>query len=111
MTYEKIVVTGGTGLLGTHVVKKFSDSAQITTVDIKEPLIEHRGVKNHITLSITDYEAAKNAFMGNDVVIHLACISNDSKTFSIVRRISKGFLSNLAIPDSNLVIRSKSFTI
>ena len=76
MTYEKIVVTGGAGLLGSHVVKKLSDSAQITTVDIKQPSIEHRGVKNHITLSITDYEAAKNAFMGKDVVIHLAAIPN-----------------------------------
>ena len=37
MTYEKIVVTGGAGLLGSHVVKEMEGHAQITTLDVKEP--------------------------------------------------------------------------
>ena len=84
MTYEKIVVTGGAGLLGSHVVKEMEGHAQITTLDVKEPKFFTQVSQNHVNVSITNYEEVKKAFMGHDAVIHLAAIPNpreaDAKT-------------------------------
>ena len=76
MTYENIVVTGGAGLLGRHVVKEMATHAQITTLDIKEPEVLSQGCQNHLNVSITNYEEIKKAFTGHDAVIHLAAIPN-----------------------------------
>ena len=84
MAYEKIIVTGGAGLLGSHVVREMAEHAQITTLDIKEPEAKSQGGQDHITLSITNYEEIKKALTGHDAVIHLAAIPNpreaDAKT-------------------------------
>ena len=84
MAYEKIVITGGAGLLGSHVVREMAARAQITTLDIKEPEAKSQEGQNHINLSITNYEEIKKALTGHDAVIHLAAIPNpreaDAKT-------------------------------
>ena len=84
MEYEKIIITGGAGLLGSHVVREMAERAQITTLDIKEPEAKSQGGQDHITLSITNYEEIKKALTGHDAVIHLAAIPNpreaDAKT-------------------------------
>ena len=84
MAYEKIIITGGAGLLGSHVVREMAEHAQITTLDIKEPEAKSQGGQNHINLSITNYEEIKKALTGHDAVIHLAAIPNpreaDAKT-------------------------------
>ena len=84
MAYEKIIITGGAGLLGSHVVREMAEHAQITTLDIKEPEAKSQGGQDHITLSITNYEEIKKALAGHDAVIHLAAIPNpreaDAKT-------------------------------
>ena len=84
MAYEKIIITGGAGLLGSHVVREMAEHAQITTLDIKEPEAKSQGGQDHITLSITNYEEIKKALTGHDAVIHLAAIPNpreaDAKT-------------------------------
>lgn len=84
MAYEKIIITGGAGLLGSHVVREMAEHAQITTLDIKEPEAKSQGGQDHINLSITNYEEIKKALTGHDAVIHLAAIPNpreaDAKT-------------------------------
>ena len=84
MAYEKIIITGGAGLLGSHVVREMAEHAQITTLDIKEPEARSQEGQNHINLSITNYEEIKKALTGHDAVIHLAAIPNpreaDAKT-------------------------------
>ena len=84
MAYEKIIVPGGAGLLGSHVVREMAGHARITTLDIKEPEAKSQGVQDHINLSITNYEEIKKALTGHDAVIHLAAIPNpreaDAKT-------------------------------
>ena len=84
MAYEKIIVTGGAGLLGSHVVREMAEHAQITTLDVKEPEAKSQGGQDHINLSITNYEEIKKALTGHDAVIHLAAIPNpreaDAKT-------------------------------
>jgi len=76
MNYEKIAVTGGAGLLGSHVMRRLAGKAALTSVDMKPPVEADAGLGTHVTASITDFEAMKNAFKGQDAVIHLAAIPN-----------------------------------
>lgn len=76
MGFEKIAVTGGAGLLGSHVMRRLAGKAQVTSVDIKPPHPDNARLGAHVTASISDYEAMKRAFAGQDAVIHLAAIPN-----------------------------------
>ena len=76
MNFERIAVTGGAGLLGSHVMRRLNDTARLTSVDIKSPVSEIADIGDHIIASITDFEAMKAAFRGQDAVIHLAAIPN-----------------------------------
>ena len=76
MNFEKIAVTGGAGLLGSHVMRRLAGKAQLTSVDMKPPVEANAGLGAHIDASITDFEAMKAAFEGQDAVIHLAAIPN-----------------------------------
>lgn len=76
MSFEKIAVTGGSGLLGSHVMRRLNGKARLTSVDIKPPVAEIAALGDHINASITDFEAMKAAFAGQDAVIHLAAIPN-----------------------------------
>ena len=114
MTYEKIVVTGGAGLLGSHVVKEMEGHAQITTLDLKEPKFFTQVSQNHVNVSITNYEEVKKAFMGHDAVIHLAAIPNpreaDAKTtFNNNVHIRSRTFNNIS--DCSIMVKCKVFTI
>jgi UDP-glucose 4-epimerase len=76
MNFEKIAVTGGAGLLGSHVMRRLAGKAQLTSVDMKPPVEGNAGLGAHVDASITDFEAMKEAFRGQDAVIHLAAIPN-----------------------------------
>ena len=76
MTYEKIAVTGGAGLLGNHVVKLLSNHAAVTSIDINKPVAQNRLPVKFIEASITNFEEMKNALRGHDALIHLAAIPN-----------------------------------
>ena len=76
MTYEKVAVTGGLGLLGSHVIRKLSQSVAVTSIDIKDPHISDELVYQHVTASVTNFEEINAALKGHDVVIHLAAIPN-----------------------------------
>jgi len=76
MAYEKIAVTGGAGLLGSHVMRRLSGKARLTSIDRKPPTEGNAALGDHIDASITDFEAMKAAFRGQDAVIHLAAIPN-----------------------------------
>lgn len=82
MGYEKIAVTGGAGLLGSHVMRRLSGKAALTSVDMKPPVEANAGLGAHINASITDFEAMKAAFKGQDAVIHLAAIPNPREATS-----------------------------
>ena len=76
MSFEKIAVTGGAGLLGSHVMRRLSGKADLTSVDMKSPVEANAGLGAHVNASINDYEAMTAAFKGLDAVIHLAAIPN-----------------------------------
>ena len=76
MTFQAIAVTGGTGLLGSHVMRRLHVRAALTAVDIKPPHESDRTLGTFVEASITDYDAMRAAFAGKDAVIHLAAIPN-----------------------------------
>ena len=76
MAYEHIAVTGGTGLLGSHVMRRLHGRAALTAIDIKPPPESNRALGTFLEASITDYDAMRAAFMGKDAVVHLAAIPN-----------------------------------
>lgn len=83
---KKIVVTGGAGFIGSHVVDALVDSgAEVVVVDNfstgKKENIEH--VLNKIKLfegTIVDTEFLKKIFNGADAVIHLAALPSVPKS-------------------------------
>ncbi len=76
MSFERIAVTGGAGLLGSHVMRRLHGKARLTAVDIKPPQPSDRGLGDFVEASITDYAAMQDAFRGMDAVVHLAAIPN-----------------------------------
>lgn len=76
MAYEHIAVTGGTGLLGSHVMRRLHGRATLTAIDIKPPHESDRALGTFVEASITDYDAMRAAFTGKDAVVHLAAIPN-----------------------------------
>ena len=66
----KVLVTGGSGLIGSAIVRKLLDLGHdVSVFDIKES--KHKDC-NFFEGNITNPEKIKNAVKGHDVVIHLA---------------------------------------
>jgi UDP-glucose 4-epimerase len=68
VAFEKILVTGGSGRLGRHVVDALSGDYHVTVLDIKPP--QQDVAYDHV--DILDLDAVKGAVAGQDAVIHLA---------------------------------------
>lgn len=76
MAYESIAVTGGSGLLGSQVMRRLYGRAALTAVDIRPPQESDRALGTFVNASITDYDTMRAAFAGKDAVVHLAAIPN-----------------------------------
>src|SRR6185295_7755121 len=66
--YDKVLVTGGCGRLGRYVVDDLRARCSLTVLDIAGPA--------DVAADITDYAALRQAFAGQDAVVHLAAIPN-----------------------------------
>jgi UDP-glucose 4-epimerase len=73
--FENVIVTGGAGRLGRSVVERLAPKCRVTVLDIVTPPEPVPGAR-YVTASITDYEAVRRAFAGQDAVVHLAAIPN-----------------------------------
>ena len=73
MRFEKIVCTGGSGRLGVAVTEDLRTRCALTVLDVKPTSAP--GVR-FVNASITDFAALKEAFRGQDAVVHLAAIPN-----------------------------------
>lgn len=78
MTYKNILITGGLGLIGSHIVDcLLADGMNVTILDNlsrgKRSFIG-QGINNVklVMADILDVGAAKEAFVGQDIVVHLA---------------------------------------
>lgn len=69
---DKILVTGGAGRLGWHVVEEMKTGAELTVLDICAP----RQDLPYIEGSVLDFGLLQKSFQGQDVVVHLAAIPN-----------------------------------
>ncbi len=78
---SKIFITGGAGYVGSALIPYLIEKGHsITVVDLmiygKEVLKQHKNL-NIIEGDIREVSLLEKHIKGNDVVIHLACISND----------------------------------
>ena len=67
---ERIVVTGGHGMLGRHVVAALEPDYDVTVVD----RVDGGSHQPHGPVDVLDLEALERAVRGHDAIIHLAAI-------------------------------------
>lgn len=81
MQFKNIYITGGAGYVGSVLVPKLLNKGyNVSVLDLmiygEDVLDNHPNLKK-IKGDIRDQELLKKTIPGHDVVIHLACISND----------------------------------
>ena len=73
---KKIIVTGGNGFIGSHIVDKLAESNEVHVIDNLSSDAAEKFYYNKKAIyheaDITDYEAIKNIFTDTDYVFHLA---------------------------------------
>ena len=85
---KKIVITGGCGFIGSHIVEKFIDKNYlITVVDLwQSPEIEDLCKKNENLkfekIDVNDYASLEKIISNNEYFIHLAAILGTSETIT-----------------------------
>jgi UDP-glucose 4-epimerase len=75
--YKKILVTGGAGFIGSHVVEHYQGRAEIVVLDNFRTghLSNLKGLAHHLIKgSITDYDAVNEAMRDVDCIFHLAAM-------------------------------------
>lgn len=81
MAHHKIFVTGGAGYVGAVLVPQLlAKGHEVTVIDLMiygDHVIEPHENLTMITGDIRDEELVRRSVANHDVVIHLACISND----------------------------------
>lgn len=87
MTFDRILVTGGSGLIGVPTVRHLADSgASVTVLDRR-----HRDFPASVQVmdgDVTDAETVRRAVKGQDAVVHLAGIpgpgiADDLTTYTV----------------------------
>jgi len=67
-----VVVTGGSGFIGSRLVRRLADLRhRVISVDVRSPKAETKGVQ-FVKADLTQYSDAERAVEGADVVYHLA---------------------------------------
>ena len=78
---SKIFITGGAGYVGSKLVPKLlSKGHEVTVLDLMiygDNVLENNNKLTKIKGDIRDLDLLEKIIPGHDVVIHLACISND----------------------------------
>ena len=74
---KKILVTGGAGFIGSHLVKRLVERGyEVTAIDNLErgkvDFVENIKPLKLVVCDLTDYETMQQFFEDKDVVIHLA---------------------------------------
>ena len=69
----KILITGGSGFIGTNVLEYFSKKAEVKNIDIKKPMNKAHEIYWQ-DIDITDKEKVQKAFVSfnPDFIVHLA---------------------------------------
>lgn len=75
MNIKKVVVTGGSGRVGTYVLRELVSHFDVTNAD----LVSGRVETAYVQADVMDLDSLRRAFTGADAVIHLAAIDFDWK--------------------------------
>jgi len=73
----KVLITGGAGFIGSHIVEHFQGRAEVAVLDNLRSGFRHNlaGLKHEfIEASVLDREAVRRALVGVDYVFHLAAM-------------------------------------
>lgn len=84
MSVSKVLVTGGSGFLGSSVVEGLAESGlEVVSGDLRPPSVPVPGVQ-HVTLDVTDAALVDRVFAETrpEVVVHLASIVTPGKDSS-----------------------------
>ncbi len=77
MAYHKVLITGGSGFVGSHLVRKFHENKyNVSIFDIQEPPFDLPEGASFIKGNIFDLENLKNAIADTDVVVHLVGLAD-----------------------------------
>lgn len=70
---KQVVITGGSGFIGTHLTKKLLEIGdyEVVVIDLMPPKIDR---VRFVQSEISDLEKIKSYFSGADVVVHLAAM-------------------------------------
>jgi sterol-4alpha-carboxylate 3-dehydrogenase (decarboxylating) len=74
---EHILVTGGAGFVGSHIVRAFEEKyAKVSILDLKRPITQPDGPDRFYQADVTDYDQVLNVFkqVAPTVVVHAAGI-------------------------------------
>jgi nucleoside-diphosphate-sugar epimerase/UDP-N-acetylglucosamine:LPS N-acetylglucosamine transferase len=75
----KVLVTGGAGFIGSHVVEKLvRDGYEARILDLSQPSFELPELVESLVGSVTDPKALELSMAGCEAVIHLAAVANVS---------------------------------
>jgi UDP-glucose 4-epimerase len=72
----KILVTGGSGFIGSHVVDRLLEAGHVPRNYDLRPSPYHNGAIEHVRGDIVDAASLERAIAGCDAVIHLAAVSD-----------------------------------
>ncbi len=80
MKQQRVCITGGSGFLGTHLVREITDKdspisvSEIVVYDLAPPPVAIAGRVRHVSGDIRDRTALGRALEGVDIVFHMAAI-------------------------------------
>ena len=96
---KRIVVTGGTGLIGQKVAKKLCDAgAKVFIVSLDDLIVDTRAT--HIFADLSRFELCKEVTEGIDYVFHIAGVKG---SVEVTRRQPASFFVPLLMMNTNIL--------
>ena len=130
---KKILITGGTGFIGSHLAEKFvAKGFKVSVFDRYNPdynlgNLEKSNVKKKINFifgDIRDFDSTNDAIKKNDIVIHLAALigipysyvsplayikTNIEGTYNVLESVKKNKISKLIVTSTSEVYGSAKY--
>lgn len=103
LSNKKILVTGGTGLIGRQVVKILCDTgAKVTIVSLDKLIVDNRA--KHILGDLTNFDFCKKITKSQEYVFHLAGIKG---SLEVTLKKPASFLVPLLMMNTNILEASR----